>query len=119
LSKKLAGLALPKVRFDQCAKFIVPLMGPSDGGPDLSPARGIPHAPIEVAEILAHLVEREPEGEKALRGVQRQTKRQALVASGSDRSGAVCEGGFGSLERRGLAPSGSRRAASASALRRR
>jgi hypothetical protein len=108
LSKKLAGLALAKIRFDQCVKFIVPLMGPSDGRLDLLSARGIPHAPIEVAEILAHLVEREPEGEKALRGVQRQTKRQALVASRSDRPGAVGEGGFGSLERRGLAPSGQR-----------
>jgi hypothetical protein len=108
LSKKLAGLAVPKVRFDECAKFIVPLMGPSDGGPDLSSARDIPHAPIEVAEILAHLVEREPEGEKALRGVQRQTKRQALVANGSDRPGAVGEDSFGSLERRGLAPSSQR-----------
>ena len=80
MSKKLAGLALAKIRFDQCVKFIVPLMGPSDGRLDLLSARGIPYAPIEVAEILAHLVEREPEGEQALRGVQ-----QADQASGPRR----------------------------------
>jgi hypothetical protein len=86
------------------------------GRPDLSCARGIPHAPIEVAEILAHLVKREPQGEKALRGVQRQTKRQALVANGGDRPGAVGEDSFSSLERRGPAPSGQRARTSAQVI---
>jgi hypothetical protein len=43
-----------------------------------SPARELDRTAVEFAEILAHLFEREPEGKKALRGVDRQTERQSL-----------------------------------------
>jgi hypothetical protein len=46
--------------------------GASDGRPDLSSARHVPHAAIKVTKMLAHLVEREPKGESALHGVDRE-----------------------------------------------
>ena len=78
-----------------------------------SPARELNRTAVEVAEILAHLFEREPEGKKALRGVNRHTERQTLVAKRGDHPGAFVEGGFGCLERRGFAPGGQRVCASA------
>jgi hypothetical protein len=64
---------------------------------------------VEVAEFLAHLFEREPEGKKALRGVDWQTERQTLLAKRGDHPGAFVEGGFGCL---GSAPVGQRVCAS-------
>jgi hypothetical protein len=46
----------------------------------LSSLREGPHTAIEVAEILAHLVEREPQSENAFQGVYRQILRQPLAA---------------------------------------
>jgi hypothetical protein len=46
----------------------------------LSPARDLARTAVEVAEILAHLVEREPQSEDAFQGVDRKTLRQPLAA---------------------------------------
>jgi hypothetical protein len=62
-----------------------------------SPAGEFDRTAVEVAEFLAHLFEREPEGKKALRGVDWQTERQTLVAKRGDHPGAFIEGGFGCL----------------------
>jgi hypothetical protein len=62
-----------------------------------SPAGELDRTAVEVAEFLAHLFEREPEGKKAPRGVDWQTERQTLVAKRGDHPGAFIEGGFGCL----------------------
>jgi hypothetical protein len=46
----------------------------------LSPSRDLARTAFEVAEILAHLVEREPQSENAFQGVYWQTLRQPLAA---------------------------------------
>src|SRR3984957_6768548 len=60
----------------------------------LSSLREGPHTAIEVAEILAHLVEREPQSENAFQGVYRQTRRQPLAADRGDGLGVAVKGGF-------------------------
>jgi hypothetical protein len=67
----------------------------------LSAARQLDRTAVEVAEFVAHLFEREPEGKQALRGVDRQTERQTLIAKRGDHPGAFVEGGLGCL---GFAP---------------
>jgi hypothetical protein len=76
-----------------------------------SPAGELDCTPVEVAEFLAHLFEREPEDKKSLRGVDWQTERQTLVAKRGDHPAHSSKAAS--------AASGSRRAASASALPRR
>ena len=70
----------------------------------LSSVRDLAHTAVEVAEILAHLVEREPQRENAFQGVDRQTLRQPLAADRCDCLGVVVKGGFDPLQRRRLAP---------------
>jgi hypothetical protein len=90
-----------------------------------SAARELDRTAVEVPEFVAHLFEREPEGKQALRGVDRHTERQTLVAKRGDHPGASVDGGFGCLERRGFASGASasalprRRSAAPSAVRKR
>ena len=74
----------------------------------LSPSRDLARTAIEVAEILAHLVEREPQSENAFQSVYRQTLRQPLAADRCDCLGVVVKGGFDPLQRRRLAPASQR-----------
>jgi hypothetical protein len=68
---------------------------------------------VEVAEILAHLVEREPQSEDAFQGVDRKTLRQPLAAHRRDCLGVVLKGGFDPVLRRWLAPTSQRFSSSA------
>ena len=65
-----------------------------------SPSRDLVRTAIEVAEILAHLVEREPQSENAFQGVYRQTLRQPVAAYRCDGLGVVVKRGFDRLQRR-------------------
>jgi hypothetical protein len=57
-----------------------------------SPAGELDRTAVEVAEFLAHLFEREPEGKKAPRGVDWQTERQTLVATHSSKAASAVSG---------------------------
>jgi hypothetical protein len=56
--------------------------------PDVSLAeRDFPHTAIEIAQILAHAIEREPEGEDAFRGVDSKSTGKTFAANGGERLG--------------------------------
>ncbi len=91
----LAGIAVP-------SKF----NGPHRNR--LSSARGLPHTNVEVAVILACLLERKPESENAFHCVDAQVLGETLAANRGKSLCEVIDGGFGLVERWWLAPSDQR-----------
>jgi hypothetical protein len=77
------------------------------------PERELDRTAVEVAEFVAHLFEREPDGKEALRGVDRRTERQTLVAKRGDHPRRIRRSDFGCL---GFAPGGQRVCASAQVI---